>query len=750
MSPEPEEKLLALAGNPNCGKTTLFNAITGAHQHVGNYPGITVEKKEGFVSLDGRRLRLVDLPGTYSLTAYSLEELVARDFLVQERPSVVINIVDASNLDRNLYLTIQLMELGVPVVIALNMIDAAQSRGIEIDTGELGRRLDLEVVPTVARSGKGKDVLLETVARVASEPRDWRPIHISYGPDIDPVLSRMEAEILEAGFMTVDFPPRWTALKYLEADEQVLARGDGIDPNLSARLKSRAGQVTEHLEKTLASYPEAIIADHRYGFIAALLKDGVVQRTERADRLYLSDQLDRVLTNRFFGPVTMMLVLYVVYHFTFDYSEIPVQWLESGFSALGGWVESVLEPGPLRSLLVSGVIDGVGGVMGFVPLILFMFLAIAFLEDTGYLARVAYMLDRVFRTFGLHGSSVMAFIISGGIAGGCAVPGVMATRTLRSSRERVATLLTAPFMNCGAKLPVFAMLIAAFFPGDRPRIMFLLTLFSWTMALLVAKLIRVTILRGPSTPFLLELPPYRLPTFKGLLIHTWERTWQYIQKAGTIILAISIVFWALMSFPGLPESRKASFEAERGAILAVLPAELRQSVSDGEMPADLSADLERQWTDARGALDGIEGAEALAGLKHSIAGRVGLSLERITHWCGLDWRTNVALFSGFAAKELIISTLGTSYSMGKPREDRDLPLSRRLASDPEWSRLKAVAVIIFIMLYAPCIPTVTCIIRESGAWKWGIFSMTFNTVVAFAVAVAVYQGGRWLGLGTGL
>ncbi|MCU0588651.1 MAG: ferrous iron transport protein B [Syntrophobacteraceae bacterium] len=747
MNPEPVETLIALAGNPNCGKTTLFNAITGAHQHVGNYPGITVEKKEGTYRLDGRRLRLVDLPGTYSLTAYSMEELVARDFLVHERPGVVINIVDASNLDRNLYLTVQLMELGIPVVIALNMIDAAQGRGIEIHAAELGRRLGLEVVPTVARSGKGKEELLETVARVASEARDWQPIHISYGPDIDPVLDRMEAEIRAARFMTESVPARWTALKYLEVDEQVQTHGDEIDRTLSDQLKSQASQVTEHLEKTLASYPEAIIADHRYGFIAALLKEGVVHRAQKADRLYLSDQMDRVLTNRFFGPLIMMLVLYVVYHFTFNYSELPVQWLEGVFSALSGWVESVLEPGPLRSLLVSGVIDGVGGVMGFVPLILFMFLAIAFLEDTGYLARVAYMLDRVFRTFGLHGSSVMSFIVSGGIAGGCAVPGVMATRTLRSSKERLATLLTAPFMNCGAKLPVFAMLIAAFFPGDRPRIMFLLTLFSWAMALLVAKLIRVTILRGPSTPFLLELPPYRLPTFKGLLIHTWERTWQYIQKAGTIILAISILFWGLMSFPGLPGERKAEFEKERSAALSGLPDELRRTVLDGAKPEGLDPEAEQPWTTARSALDAVDQSEALAGLRHSIAGRVGLALEGVSRWFGVDWRTNVALFSGFAAKELIISTLGTAYSIGEPSDDEDLPLSQRLASDPEWSRLKAVAVIIFIMLYAPCFATVTCIIRESGAWKWGVFSMVLNTSVAFFMAVLIYQGGRWLGLG---
>ena len=408
----------------------------------------------------------------------------------------------------------------------------------------------------------------------------WEPLHISYGPDIDPVLDKMEAQIRSGGFLTDSLPARWTALKYLETDEEVIRKGKEKDPALSGKLEELAEQVSQHLQKTLDSYPEAIIADHRYGFISALLKEGVVKQSHKADRLYLSDQLDRVLTNRFFGPVLMMLIIYAVYKFTFTYSKVPVGWLEAGFSALGRFADSSLPPGPFKSLIVSGVIDGVGGVLGFVPLILFMFFAIAFLEDTGYLARVAYMLDRVFRTFGLHGSSVMAYIISGGIAGGCAVPGVLATRTLRSSRERLATLITAPFMNCGAKLPVFAMLIAAFFPAKEAQVMFLLTVLSWVAALLIAKLIRSTILRGPSTPFLLELPPYRLPTFKGLLIHTWERAWQYIRKAGTIILAISIVFWALMSFPGLPETERKIYDEERASILADAPQGVKESLLD--------------------------------------------------------------------------------------------------------------------------------------------------------------------------
>ena len=739
---QPRANLIALAGNPNCGKTTLFNAITGARQHVGNYPGITVEKKEGHCHVNGRQIQLVDLPGIYSLTAYSPEELVARNFLLQDRPSVVINIVDSSNLERNLYLTLQLLELGIPVLIALNMVDMAAARGLEINSEELGRRLGLPVIPTVARTGRGKDNLIEAAARLAQKSEVWEPLHISYGPDIDPVLDRMEAHIQSAGFLTDSHPARWTALKYLETDEEVIREGKRKDPVLSDKLEESAEQVSQHLDKTLDSYPEAIIADYRYGFISALLKEGVVKQSHKADRLYISDQLDRVLTSRFFGPVLMILIIYTVYKFTFSYSKAPVEWLEAGFSALGRFADSSLPAGPLKSLIISGVIDGVGGVLGFVPLILFMFFAIAFLEDTGYLARMAYMLDRVFRTFGLHGSSVMAYIISGGIAGGCAVPGVLATRTLRSPRERIATIITAPFMNCGAKLPVFAMLIAAFFTAKEAQVMFLLTVLSWTAALLIAKLIRSTVLRGPSTPFLLELPPYRLPTFKGLLIHTWERAWQYVRKAGTIILAFSILFWALMYFPRLPETETKIYDEIRASIMAEAPQAVKESLLEQGAPAGQDPETEQY----RLRLQEVDYEEAQAALKNSIAGRIGSALTPISSVNGFDWRVNVALFSGVAAKEIIISTMGTAYSLGWTRRGEKIPLSGRLAADPSWTRLKAFSLIIFIMLYAPCFATIACIIRESS-WKWGLFSMTFNTLTAFIISALVYRGGIWLGLG---
>ena len=731
---------IALAGNPNSGKTTLFNALTGARQQVGNYPGVTVEKKQGIHRLNDCIFTIVDLPGTYSLTAYSLEEVVARDFLVNEKPGMVINIVDASNLERNLYLSIQFMELGLPVCIALNMMDVAQRRGIDIDIDKLAVLLGVPVIPTVARSSRGKKSLIRAVSdRVGMAPP--ARINISYGRDIDPVLDELEKKIVAAEFMTHLYPARWTALKYLEYDQQIVEKGRRVSADLSGEIEQIADNLGAHLLDTLETTPEAVIADQRYGYINAIVKQGVVSQREDINRLQLSDRIDRVVTHRFLGPILMAAVLVGLYQFTFTYSEAPVGWLEAVFGLLGDRIDTLLPDGLLKSLIISGIIDGVGGVLGFVPLIMFMFFGISILEDTGYLARVAYMLDRVFRTFGLHGSAVMAFIVSGGIAGGCAVPGAMAARTLKSPRERLATLLTVPFMNCGAKLPVFALLVAAFFAENEALVMVLITLISWLGALLVAKLLRSTVIRGESTPFVMELPPYRLPTFKGLLIHTWERTWQYMKKAGTVILAISVLLWAMMTFPGLPESQMAGFEAQRASLLATVSPEVREEIRTTTDRAALSPAAQKA---AEGLLV-IDRREAEAGLRYSAAGRIGTGLEGLTRLAGFDWRVNMALVGGFAAKEVVVSTLGTAYSLGEVDPDAFGSLPERLAASPSWSPLAALSLIVFTIFYAPCFVAVVCIAREAGSWKWGAFSMIFNTVLAYSLSVAVFQTGSLLG-----
>lgn len=710
-------RTFALAGNPNSGKTTLFNALTGSRQHVGNYPGITVEQKAGFVDTAQGMVSVVDLPGTYSLTAYSEEELVARNMLIQERPTGIINVVDATNLERNLYLTVQFLELGIPVTLVLNMVDALAARGMSIDSARLSELMHLPVVETVARTGQGVRATLD--AAMDHPQKEWSPLFISYGPDLDPVLKNMSQLIEAHNFSPQKLPARWLAIKFLENDT-VVQELFTQQPELRTQLLAMTETVTRHCEKTLNTQPEFLIADYRYGYISSLLRQGVLTiMPDLYARANISDKIDMVLTQRVAGPLIMLGILYSLFSVTFAIGEIPMEWVETFFSWLGEVVEEMLPHGLFQSMVVDGIIAGVGGVLGFVPLILIMFLGISVLEDSGYMARMAYMLDRVFRIFGLHGSSVVPFIISGGIPGGCAVPGVMAARTLRSPKEKLATLLTAPFMACGAKVPVFILLAAAFFPGQGARVMFILTLLGWVAALVVARALRSSVIRGPSTPFVMELPPYRIPTLAGIFLHTWERGWQYIKKAGTVILAISVLIWAMMTFPALPEDMQAESQQQLAALTTAL-----ETATDPVEQETLDAQVQ----------------EVKLGLKeqkltYSFAGRMGQAIEPVTMWSGFDWRTNIALLGGIAAKEVIISTLATAYAMG---DEEDLGFSQRMAQAPGWNKALAVSLMLFVLLYAPCFVTVVAIARETS-WGWGIFSVVFNTVFAFALSTAVYQ-----------
>ncbi|MBW1977215.1 MAG: ferrous iron transport protein B [Deltaproteobacteria bacterium] len=787
---------IALSGNPNSGKSTIFNALTGARQHIANYPGVTVEKKSGWVSHKGYNIEVVDLPGTYSLTAYSLEEIVARDFLIKEKPDVVVDIVDASNLDRNLYLTVQFKELGVPLVIALNMVDVASQRGIIVNKDSLSSLLGVPVVPTVARSNQGIQDLLDKIIEVVENGYEWRRDVISYGRDIDQGLRAIEEIIRKSGSYDKIYSPWWLALKCLEGDEQVrkLIRQD---EETGRQIEEICNRIYKHTMDTLEEEPEGVIADHRYGYIAGITRKAVKRKIE--SRLNVSDRVDRILTNRAVGPFIMLLILYLIYEFTFWGSEAPVGWFEAFFGWLKGLVSTIIPAGLLNSLIVSGIIDGVGGVVGFVPLIMFMFFAIAIMEDTGYMARIAFMLDRLLRWFGLHGNSVMALLISGGISGGCAVPGVMATRTLKDPKERIATLLVVPFMNCGAKLPLFGMLIGAFFVRSKANMMFVFTLLSWAFALFAAKVIRVTVLRGPTTPFVMELPPYRVPTLKGLLIHTWERTWQYIKKAGTIILVISIILWAMMTFPVLSKEERRKFEEKRQELktgFLKVPG-IRNIVKDSagldrldelfsryvSLKEKAGPEVEKldkspllplikeayKVSKKSGAAEVKAGEGAFSGiaiaylryreearkinnleqqqrLRRTIAGRIGQMLQKITRPIGFDYRVNVALLGGFAAKEVIVSTLGTAYSLGELNPEQSEVLSSRLQKDPNWSPLLAFTLIVFSMLYVPCFATVVMIKRESS-WKWAGFSIVFNLVAAYVISLAVYNTGLALGVG---
>ncbi len=723
---------VAVAGQPNCGKSTMFNAITGAAARVGNYPGITVERLEGTYHFNDHHIKLVDLPGTYSLTSYSPEEIVARNVIVDERPDVVINMVDASSLERSLYLAIQLLEMGVPTVIGLNMMDEVRRKGIRIDSKKLAEALGTPVVECVARIGVGKRELMAAVVELAEKSNgSWKPLVFSYGHDLDPVIKEMVKKIEAAGFMTERYPARWIAVKYLENDETIIEQGDQRG-HLSSELKAMVEEIRRHTEKTLSTYPEALIADYRYGFINSILRRGILTRTQDL-RLDVSDQIDRVVTHRVVGPVLMLIVLWLMFYITFHVGSYPQSLMEKGFGLLGALVGYIVGPGLLQSLLVKGAIDGVGAVLSFTPLILIMFAMLVFLEDLGYMARIAYMLDRVFRVFGLHGASAMPFIMSGGIPGGCAVPGVMCSRTLRSPRERLATIFTAPFMVCGAKTTAYIILTAAFFPRYPSLVMLSLVILAWAAALITARLLRWTVIKGPSTPFVMELPPYRLPTIRGVVIHTWDRVKQFVSKAGTLIFGISVIMWALMTFPQLPQEVIDRFDQERQQLTRQL------EMIDNEGYGNRSAAKE----ELRQRLQELDARQKETALHYSIAGRIGSALEPISRLSGFPWQVNIALLGAFAAKEVFVSTMATAYSMNTSEAEENFSLSQRLASDPTYTLPVILSLYVFILFYAPCMATLVTIVRESS-WSWAIFVLLGSVGFAFSLSVAVYQIGTLL------
>ncbi len=571
-----------------------------------------------------------------------------------------------------------------------------------------------------------KSVPLNWLRLQKSELR-YQPLEISYGPDIDPVLEKIQGKIETDSFMTDSYPARWLAIKYIEGDMEVIDKGRKTG-DLGKELEQLVAELTDTLKKTRNTYPEAIIADYRYGFINGLMKKGIISRADEG-RFGKSDSIDKILTNRILGPIIMFAMLYSMFWVTFTLGATPQGWVESFFGLISSGVEVILPEGLLRSMIIDGAIAGVGAVMGFTPLIAIMFLMLVYLEDLGYMGRVAYMLDKVLAIFGLHGASVMPFIVSGGIPGGCAVPGVMAARTLRSPRERLATIFTAPFMVCGAKTTAFILITAAFFPGHETGAMFVIVLLAWFFALMVSWILRHTLIKGAPTPFIMELPPYRLPTLYGVLNHTWERVWQYMKKAGTVILAVSILMWVLMTFPQLPEDQAGQFEVQKASV-----EEKYQTVANG---GDLSEEYVEKMADE---LQTITDDETETTLAYTVAGRMGKGLESVTRYAGFPWQANVALLGGFAAKEVFVSTMATAYSMGSRVDDdgNSIALAKHIAADPAYDRATVYSMIVFLLLYAPCMVTVAVMIRETS-WKWAMLALWGSLIGAYGLSVVVYQ-----------
>ncbi len=666
---------VALAGNPNSGKTTVFNNMTGARQHVGNWPGVTVEKKEGNCKYQDTDIRVVDLPGTYSLTAYSLEEVIARDFVVEEKPDVVVGIVDASNLERNLYLATQFMELNANLVIALNMTDVAKSRGMNIDADKLSELLGVSVVPMVASKNKGTEELFEAIVKTAGKaPVEDRRRQINYGREMEEELTKIEGLLESSGDseFAEKYSRRWLAVKLLENDERALETIGRLEN--SSEIIEQAKKSAKHLEGIFGDDVESIIVDRRYGFISGAGTE-VIHRTAE-ERHTRSDKIDQVLTNRLLGIPIFLLMMWATFQLTFKVGAYPMDWIDAAV----GWLSELLNASMMetwyRSLLVDGIIGGVGGVIIFLPNIFILFFAISILEDSGYMARAAFIMDRVMHKLGLHGKSFIPMLMGFG----CNIPAIMATRTLESRKDRLLTILLNPLMSCSARLPVYTLLTAAFFPRRAGTVIFSLYILGVVLAVLMGKLFKKFLFPGPAAPFIMELPPYRVPTLKGTLIHMWERGSMFLKKAGTIILVGAIVVWALGTFP---------------------------------------------W--------GVEYAS-----EDSYAGKLGHVIEPVVKPFGADWRGGVALFFGFIAKEIVVGTFGVLYGTGEDEEALTAKLQDAMTP------LAAYAFMVVTLIYVPCIATVAVIKKETGSWKWTSFTVGYGLALAWILATLIYQIGGLL------
>jgi len=681
---------VALAGNPNSGKTSVFNMLTGARQHVGNYPGVTVEKKEGTCTYGDRTMTVVDLPGTYSLTAYSMEELVARHYIQEEGPDVVVAVLDSSNLERNLYLATQLMEMNVPLVLAFNMSDLAKRRGLVFDLDQLSRLLQARIVSTVGNKNQGREALLAAIVATAKQGRGDRIHNVTYGAEIEEELARIDEAVTRAEpELAKRYGARWVATKLLEQDDDITGKIQSRD------VLDRVDQSVVHLKDIFNDEPEIVMADRRYGFISGACQETIESSVER--RHDISDTIDAAVTNRILGLPIFLVLMYIVFFLTFKVGSYPMAWLEHFF----GWLSSAVYgawPADtalwLRSLIVDGAIGGVGGVLVFLPNILLLFMAIALLEDTGYMSRAAFVMDRIMHKIGLHGKSFIPMLIGFG----CSVPAIMATRILENRRSRLTTIMVIPLMSCGARLAIYALFIPAFFAERwRGPVLWLIYLIGIILSVICAKVLRLTLFKGETMPFVMELPPYRMPTSKAVLIHTWQRGWMYVRKAGTVILGMSIVLWFAMNFP------KASSEELEG----LTEQQVRQT-----------------------------------NLEASVIGRLGRTVEPALRPLGFDWKISTALIGAIPAKELFVSQLGIINAVEADAEDTST-LREQLAA--EYTPLTGFCVMLFSLISAPCIATVAMTRQETRSWGWALFQFFGLTALAYGVTLVTYQIGRlWL------
>lgn len=728
---------VALMGNPNCGKTSLFNKASGAHEHVGNYSGVTIEAKSGYIYFRGYRIELIDLPGTYSLSPYSPEERYIRNFLTSEtsRPDIVLNVIDVTNIERNLYLTLQIKEMDIPMVVALNMFDEFNKRKEFLDYPSLGRLLSIPMVPTICRSGMGLHALFDQIVTVYEglkhTPQDMlnpetgivRSIHINYGSTIEPVIQNLQEKVEKYIDLPLHVSSRYIAVKLVEQDRYTedflknnFAKGAFLITVRDYELKVLEG----HLGNDDV---EAQMTDQRYGFIAGALRETYVHKRKHVENL--TDRIDRIVTHRAWGFPIFMFFMFIMFQCTFVLGEYPMQWLELLVEVLSGFVAQWMPAGPLKDLIINGVIGGVGGVIVFLPNILILYLFISIMEDTGYMSRAAFIMDRIMHKMGLHGKSFIPLVMGFG----CNVPAIMATRTIESPKSRMITMLVLPFMSCSARLPVYLLLAGAFFPSSAGVVLFSLYLLGMLLAVITARILKGSVFKGEDIPFVMELPPYRIPTTKSVLIHMWTRGKQYLRKMGTVILLASIVIWFLGYFPRSDE-RMDNLEKQI---------------------ARTEADASLEQTQKEQIIDSLSLVEHMIHQENSYIGRLGKMVEPVMQPLGFDWKMSVSLVSGLAAKEVVVSTLGVIYTgNADDSEKATAQLSERLKSDvkidgtPSFSPLVAYSFMVFVLIYFPCIATVVAIGRESGSWKWSLFSILYSCTLAWMVSCLIFQLGSLL------
>lgn len=702
---------IALIGNPNCGKTSIFNFVSGAHEHVGNYAGVTVGAKEGTMNYKGYRFNVVDLPGTYSQSAYSPEELYVMRYLREETPDVIVNVVVASNLERNMYLTTELIDMNRSMVICLNMFDELKRSNANLDYDALGKMLGVPIVPTIASTGWGIDKLLDTIIEIYEmKNQDVRHIHVRLSPPIEAAVKELNDSFKKDSSISQHFSPRFLAIKFLEGDPEVESQLHA-NPNYDKWVEIRRNvenTVHKDMNEDLA---EAISAD-KYGFIQGALRETLVGNTVQEEKT--TKIIDSFVTNKLFGFPIFLLVMWLTFWATFEIGSYPMEWIESLVSWISGIVGRFMQEGPLKDMLLDGIIGGVGGVIVFLPNILILYFFISFMEDSGYMARVAFIMDKLMHKMGLHGKSFIPLIMGFG----CNVPAIMSTRIIESRSSRLITILINPFMSCSARIPIYVLLVGAFFPTHGAWIFTGLYLLGIIVAVLTAKMLRKFWFKEDETPFVMELPPYRMPTAKATLRNMWAKAEQYLKKMGGLILIASIIIWALSYFPRYSADQiPESFITE---VTADIPEGTLQTMNQSQID-DLVLNEYQQG--------------------HSILGYIGKGIEPVMRPLDQSWKACVSLLAGVAAKEVVVSTLGVLY-VGD--DDADA-LSTRLRTPSSltgqmpFSQASALAFMVFVLLYFPCIATFSALIRESGSWKYGLFSFFYNTALAWVLGFITYR-----------